>query len=145
MDFLINKFKAINFLERYIFICNQFDDINNAFKIDTKTMKKVLKDLDFEMVYFSRDRLFEKNYSFDTFSLRFLISFKNGYIEPFYFIKLSMSDDFYTNRFDGIARNIDKNFDNRINTSFPIACSEKDLSSILKSLVGINNSFVNTF
>lgn len=128
-------FSKIDFIIRYKQICLNYNDYDNTLNGSNKNVNlEILKKLDKNFVYLSKDRFFKLDFQTEKFELNFGVVIKDGLIEPILFY-IKNNDGLLNNRFDFIAEDLLPGFREELN--IPKYTSEKELEIILKALFSI--------
>lgn len=134
--------KQTSFTDRYAYICNQFDNFDNGKSFKKNELTKLINSYFPDIQYSAKDKSFYKDYNLGTITIRYSVSYKHGYIENFYYIKNSNSDNFIIKRFNGISKIENNNFDKLVKYPFPIATSNEDLEIIFSKIFSIHFDFI---
>lgn len=132
----------ILFKERYVQLCNKYNDFDNCKNVKNSDVEKILNEIKFLMSSSTKESLFFKDYKFKEFSLRFILSYKNGIID---------CSDLYWNEdnsiriyggFRSYIREINPEIKNRVEYLLPISTNEFDLNQIIRELIKLHTDFV---
>ncbi|HMM02488.1 MULTISPECIES: hypothetical protein [unclassified Dysgonomonas] len=139
---LIDILNKIEFSKKYIDICNRYSDFDNGKNFQKKDILEILLMNKIDMEFSSKEKLFYKDYFISNYIIRFLFSFKYGFIECFYTIRYNDDSENISGRFNSIATLQNADFNNMVKHKFPIATSIEDLQNILNELLRIHNDFI---
>ncbi len=139
---VIEVLKKINFHSRYANICNNYSNYDDGKSFRKNEVDKVLKELEAVLDYSSIDKTYFKDYIFNEISIRFSFTFKYGFIEAFYFISNSVTEDRIRGRFNTIASLVDGNFSAQVNYNFPIVTNVEELTMVISNILELNNDFI---
>ncbi|ADV48162.1 hypothetical protein Celal_0833 [Cellulophaga algicola DSM 14237] len=100
INLILNK---INFVSRYKEICLDHNDFENRLRgSNTKQYRAILKKLDENFSYASKDRFFTLKYAYEEFQLNLGLGIHDGLVEPFLYL-IRNEDWILYNRFDFIS------------------------------------------
>ncbi len=143
-DFIERFFKGAELDTTYIKLCNDFSDFDNRENLKIPEVKLLLKSLDNDYKYITRDRVFIKEFKFSEFSLRFFISFKGGISDFSYLIWMEGDNsNFYKERLASLSSSLDPHFENKVKFQCPIATSIEDYKKILTRIFLLVNELEN--
>ncbi|MEX1003203.1 MAG: hypothetical protein WDZ35_13880 [Crocinitomicaceae bacterium] len=138
---IIEFLKDVDFSKKYAFICNQYSNFNEGGHFNKKDLSEIFNVLNFDLKYASHDKSFFKDYEFDSFRFRFVLTYKYGFIECFYTF-FNGSDLPFGGRLNDISEWENKNFRSEAEHNFPIATSKEDLYGILSSLFELHSALL---
>ena len=105
VDFLA-LLARIDFVERYGSICKAHSSFSNSMKgSDKNKILEVLRELDSDVKYVAKDKMFFFQENVEDFLVRIGLVIKNGIVEAFVFI-LQEDNWLFHGRFDGVAGRI---------------------------------------
>lgn len=137
--------RSVSFSERYIELCNSYNDFENGGSFKKQTISDILRDTDSQLKYSSREKLYFKDYKYKDINLRFVLPYKYGFIDCMY----ALWDDDNTERIRGsfatLSSLIDPEFSSKVSHKFPIATCECELKDIINSLLVLHNNFVKMY
>ncbi|MBP1618615.1 MAG: hypothetical protein H6Q14_2442 [Bacteroidetes bacterium] len=135
----------IQFSEIYIDLCNKYCEFDNGGKFTKKEVESEIIRNELQMTFSSKEKLFYKDYVKNNLSIRFILSYKYGFIECFYTIKNLINSEKIEGRFNTIATLQNVNFNNLVKHKFPIATSLEDLKEILSTILKLHTDFIEKF
>lgn len=141
-DLLIDILENIGFAEVYTSVCNAYSNYDEGENFKKADVLKILEELESNLDYASREKVFYQDYSISDLSIRFSFTYKFGFIECFYAISSTESEDRIRGRFNTIATLERANFREQVKHNFPIATTLNELRSILRGLLELNDKFI---
>lgn len=140
-EFVTKILFQVNFAEKYKEICNSYANYDKGMSFSRKQVEDTLF-LGAELIYASKEKSFYKDYNIDPYTLRITITFKYGFIECFYTLWNSESEERIRGRFNSIASMQDQTFNTQVTHNFPVATSLDELEKIMKEVLKLNDEFV---
>lgn len=141
-EILIEILIKIQFSEIYINLCNKYCEFDNGGKFTKKEVESEIIKRELQMIFSSKEKLFYKDYVKNNLKIRFILSYKYGFIECFYTIQSLINSEKIEGRFNTIATLQNLNFNNLVKHKFPIATSLDDLKEILGIVFDLNNNLI---
>lgn len=135
----------ISFEERYITLCNKFNDYENCKKVKNSEIKKILDDVEFPMKSVAKESIFIKDYNYEKFQLRFILPYKDGIIDC---SDLYWDEDNSIRIYGGFRmyiQEINPDIKKHIKYLSPIAISSETLKEIIKDLIHLHQDFIDCF
>ena len=136
---ILIAFKKVDFSNRYMNLCNKFDDFDNGVKFHNNDVANSIAQVNGELRYSSKENLFIKDYSINEINARFILSFKYGFIDCTYAFWTEGFKERLNESLYGIALMLDRDVESKITYKFPIATNMKDLDEIVKEVLEINS------
>lgn len=134
--------EKIDFANRYATICNSFPNFNNGKAFTKQELLNVFDENNIIMTFRPKEKIFFKEYNDNDYIIRFVVSYKYGFIDCLYLIQKN-NNIIINESFRGISLIIDEDFNDKISYRFPIATSLYDLKIILDLILSLNNDFIN--
>ena len=76
-EFILGILRKIELDKEYIKLCQNHYDFDGRANLNRKEIEPIIKSFDSDFKYVAKDRTFLKETSFEEFTLRFFIGFKN--------------------------------------------------------------------
>ncbi|MEE9379015.1 MAG: hypothetical protein V3V33_13365 [Candidatus Lokiarchaeia archaeon] len=128
-------FKKINFVDRYQKIYEKYNDFDNRLSTSNKKMYlEKIKIFDRSVIYHSKDKMFQVNFKYKSYSLNLGLSLHHGIVEARLFY-IKDEEWLIYNRFDFICEKLLNGFREKYN--IPKYRSEEELEDILKEIFSI--------
>lgn len=141
-ELIIKVLEQIQFVARYVNLCNSFKDYDSGATFKKSQIQAVINNCNRELNYSSKDKSFFQDFDLGDMNVRFLFTYKYGYIEAFYTILNKSTDERVRGRFNSIAKLNDEDFNEKVSHNFPVATDEKDLDLILRGIIELNSDFI---
>lgn len=139
---IVDILKSISFDKRYVQICNQFKDFDKGKTLKKIEVEEVLNKLDWDLKYYSKERIFLCDFLFKGFVLRFILPYKYGFIDCQYIFWDEKNNVRFKGGFSDWAIKVDADFESKVSYKFPIVTSEDDLLKTLISLLELHSNFI---
>ncbi len=144
-DAVIRSLKSSNFTDRYIELCNNFTKYDNSYNLKLKEIRTILEDLKIDFKISGTENCFFRDYTFDNYTYRFLISYKYGFIDTMF---TYWNDDGTINVRGGLKKfceMVDPSFGQKVKYKFPIATSIQEGRAIIDAIVKLHNDYINCY
>lgn len=145
-ELILGILRKIELDKEYIQLCQNHYDFDGRANLNRKEIEPIIKSFDSDFKYVAKDRTFLKETTFEEFTLRFFIGFKNGIIDFSYLVwKEGENHNFYQGRLATLAEQIDPEFKEKVKYKTPIATSIEDFKEILSKYFELFESFKQYF
>ena len=144
--FILEILKKINLHEEYKKLCIKYNNFDKAANLHRKDVESIIKTHDSDFKYVAKDKNFLKETSYKEFTIRFFIGFKSGIIGFGYLIwKEGENNNFYKGNLHTLSKQIDLEFEEKVQYNSPIATSLIDFEEILTKIFLLFDDFKSHF
>ncbi len=145
-ELILGILQKIGLDKEYAKLCQDYCDFDGRATLTRKDIEPIIKSFDSDFKYVVKDRTFLKETTFEEFTVRFFIGFKNGIIDFSYLVwKEGESYNFYQGRLATLSEQIDPEFNGKVKYKSPIATSLDDFKEILSKFFEWFESFKQHF
>jgi len=141
-DVIVKVLKEIDFAQIYQNLCNQYNNFDNGMNFNKNEINNILNSNNISLDFSSKEKSFYKDYYLFEVTVRFTMTYKQGFIECFYTIWNEDNSNRILGRFNSIAMLQDLDFNSSVKHKFPIATSLKDLNNILTIILKLHCDFI---
>lgn len=145
-ELILEILKKIELDKEYVKLCQANCYFDDRYNLNRKEIEPIIKSFDPDFKYIAKDKTFLKEINFKEFTVRFFIGFKSGVIGFGYLIwKEGENHNYYKGNLHTLSKQIDPEFDERVEYNFPIATSLEDFKKILSKFFELFESFKQHF
>ena len=128
--------------EEYAELCEESWDFDNSKGLIKSVAKKIHNELDLDFKIAGTEKMFYKDYFFDTIQIRFMIPYGHGFLDCSYRVFKGMTDNSIPSfSFREIVEFV-KGYDENQTYSFPMFKNKTDFTRILEIILRINDEIL---
>jgi hypothetical protein len=135
----------IQFSDPYIALCNKYNDYDGSIDPKRSDVETIIQELEAGFDYVGRERLFRKEYPSRDYIVTFMLTFKSGLIEPFYYIRSIDKKNRLNLAMRDFAEMQVPDLEKKVKYKVAFATSTDSLKAILQEVFRLHHQFIKSF